>query len=236
MDASKTSVKKHIWNHLGTTLIEMVVSFALLGIFVSASTVIIFNVTNLYYHVRGENYARQVGDIITGKISAEIEGALYNERNAVMNPYVDTKTYTEASEEGEPHNGNALVLYDETDTGLRMFAQNGVFRMYYFPIRIQDSTGNLSKDLKGTYWEFDKNIYNGYTIESMDFAPADSALNATLAAEYEVAVPDVTEYPGNILVVYMKMTSGQYGSFTVCRYVKLYNVPETAGSINVVEP
>ena len=36
----------------GMTLIEMVVSFALLSLFISAAAVVIFNVTNLYYHVR----------------------------------------------------------------------------------------------------------------------------------------------------------------------------------------
>ena len=41
--------------NLGMTMVEMIVSFALLSIIVAASTVIISNVTVLYYKVKGEN-------------------------------------------------------------------------------------------------------------------------------------------------------------------------------------
>ena len=65
----------------GTTLVEMIVSFTLLAIFVSASVIVIANVTTLYYRVRGENYARQIGDIVTNKIASEVSGAEYSTRN-----------------------------------------------------------------------------------------------------------------------------------------------------------
>ena len=71
----------------GTTLIEMVISFALLGLFVACATVVITYVTNLYYHVRGESYARQVGDIVVNKIQSEIAGATYNAGDGF--PYID---------------------------------------------------------------------------------------------------------------------------------------------------
>ncbi|MCR5849072.1 MAG: hypothetical protein K6G75_13285 [Lachnospiraceae bacterium] len=210
----------------GTTILEMVVSFTLLAIFLSASVVIISNVTMLYYRVRGENYARQVGDIVVNKIASEISGAQYNEKDSSSDPYIisgsDYKT-----EIGYPKtiDGDAIVLYDRTNTKVGIFASDGILKIYYYPITDEtDSTG--ANDRKELYWNFDKNIYNGYEIESLEFAPADSAKNVGLASLYGISDTDISDYNSNVIAVYMQINSNKYGSFSICRYVKLYNYPE----------
>ena len=208
----------------GSTLIEMVVSFALLAIFVSTSVVIISNVTNLYYHVRGESYARQIGDIVVNKISSEVSQAMYNKKNSASNPTIYSEDYLNG-DTSEKINGNSIELYDRTNTRIRIYSSDGILKIYYYPITDETvSTGE--NDLESVYWTFDKNIYNGYEIEDLQFAPANSSMNESLANAYEVPDTDITEYNSNVIAVYMKIKSDKYGTFNVCRYVRLYNQPE----------
>ena len=68
-------IGKPLTGNAGTTLVEMIVCFALLAIFVTAAASIIASTTNLYYQVKGETYSGQVSDILTEKIASTVEGA-----------------------------------------------------------------------------------------------------------------------------------------------------------------
>lgn len=201
----------------GMTLIEMVVSFMLLSLFVSAAAVVIFNITNLYYHVRGENYARQVADIVVNKISSEITGAVYNDGFDAYNPH-----FCATDMKGNAISGNALELCDRTNTKVRMYAQNGILKVYYH--EIVDET-NPSNDRKAVEWNYDKTVYNGYSIESIQFAQA-SKLSSTQKEEFGISDVSPSDYADNVIVVYIRMVSGKYGPFTICRFVRMYNAPE----------
>ena len=213
----------------GTTLIEMVVSFALLGIFVAMSTVIISNVTGLYYRVRGENYARQVGDIVINKVSSEISGSIYEKRNYSLNPKIDLDEEFTLVENGVVNtvetSGNSIVLYDRTDTGVRMYASDGILQIYYIPIEDEITPEN---NRTGVIWKFDPQIYNGYKITRMVFAPANQTENQAYAAAFEMEEPEISDYDANVIAVYMSLESGKYGRFNICRYVRLYNASESA--------
>lgn len=207
----------------GTTLIEMVISFALLGLFVASSTVIITYVTNLYYHVRGESYSRQVGDIVVNKIQKEVAGALYTAGDGY--PLIDT-----TDSEDEDITGNSISLYNREDTGMRIFAADGILQIYYFDIT---DMNNHDNDRKGVYWTFDKKMYNGYEITDLRFAQANTALNSQYADLYEVADTNPDDYGSNILAVYITLNSGRYGNFKICRYIKMYNYPDESFSVTV---
>jgi len=213
----------------GTTLIEMVVSFALLGIFVAMSTVIISNVTGLYYHVRGESYARQVGDIVVNKVSSEISGSFYETRNNTLNARVDVNSdftiMLNNSESTVTPDGNSIVLYDRTNTGVRIYASEGVLQIYYLPIDDQITPENTRE---GVVWKFDPQIYNGYEIKALYFAPANQEVNKTIADLFDMEEPSTGSYDADVVAVYMKLQSGRYGSFDICRYVRMYNVSDSA--------
>ena len=204
----------------GTTLVEMVVSFTLLAIFVSVSVVIISNVTVLYYRVRGESYARQVGDIITNKVASEISGAQYSVKNTESNFIIESssdfktrindegKDYTLLKNFNESIDGNVVTLYDRTNTRISVYSSKGIMNILYYPIK-DETVDNQSRDREPIIWTFDDKIYNGYFIESMQFSKADS-----------------NEYPPNIVVLNMKLKSNKYGEFDICRYIKMYNYPD----------
>ena len=209
-------------NNKGMTLIEMIVCFALLSIFVTVSTLVISNVITLYYRVRGESYARQVGDIVMKKITSEIAGAEYSgeDGESSINPFIQDSGVNDGK------SGNAIVLVDNTDTKIKLYAEDGILKIFYYAISdIEDATNNRSSVI----WTFDKKMYNGYQIDSLDFAQACSSKNTALATKYDVTA--TTDYPTNVIVVYMKLSSPKYGKFTIVRYVKMYNAPETGATI-----
>lgn len=202
------------------TLIEMVVSFALLSLFVSAAAVVIFNITNLYYHVRGENYARQIADIMVNKVSSEIAGAAYMD-GFDMNKFYSTDVA------GNAISGNALELCDRTNTKVRMYAQDGILKVYYHSIEDELDHNN---DRNAVFWNYDKTVYNGYRIEEMEFAQA-SKLTDSQKETFGITDTDPSDYDDNVIVVYIRMVSGKYGPFTICRFIRMYNAPESGYTI-----
>ena len=146
------------------------------------STVIISNVTGLYYHVRGESYARQVGDIVVNKVSSEISGSFYETRNNTLNARVDVNSdftiMLNNSESTVTPDGNSIVLYDRTNTGVRIYASEGVLQIYYLPIDDQITPENTRE---GVVWKFDPQIYNGYEIKALYFARLIRRVNKTIA-------------------------------------------------------
>ena len=86
---------------------------------------------------------------------------------------------------------------------------------------------------KPVYWTFDKKMYNGYEITDLQFAQANSNLNAQIAADYEISGTNPTNYGADILAVYLTMESGKYGSYKICRYIKMYNFPSENFEITI---
>ena len=73
---SSVKKKKRILNNDGLTLIELIVTFALLGLFMVAASKVISDTVNVYYSAKSIQTGMQVSSIISTKISGEIEGAL----------------------------------------------------------------------------------------------------------------------------------------------------------------
>ena len=87
----------------GSTLVEMIVCFALLGIFMACAAALITSITSIYYTIKGEIYSREVSDIVMTKIVSEIDGAMYFEKLPTANPTIS-----------EDH--KSIAFSDKTDT------------------------------------------------------------------------------------------------------------------------
>lgn len=208
-------------NNFGSTLVEMVVCFALLSIFITSAAMIIASVTNLYYQVKGETYARQVADILTEKIAAEIEGAKYNDELAfgeAGNPVVKYETDMTLSPSEKI---STVTLYDRTDTLVTIYAdaESGEVLFSYAPISRQDYVRD------GTVWRFDKGVYNKYIVTDLKFVPGNKS-----PVEYGVdiakyGVENTALYDQNVIVVFLTIDSPRYGSYRTVRPVKMYYVP-----------
>lgn len=59
----------------GNTLVEMIVSFVILGIFVAAAAAIMVNCINVYYRMTSANTGTQIAQIVLNKTEAELTKA-----------------------------------------------------------------------------------------------------------------------------------------------------------------
>ena len=216
----RKKVNRKRFKNSGMTLVEMIVSFALLSLIVAASTVIISNVTTLYYKVRGENYARQVSDIVMTRITSEIAGAKYSRKNISSNPSIASDS-------------NSIELYDKTNTRLIISVSNeGILNIIYPEIDDKIETENSRVAVE---WKFDKNIYNGFVIEELKFAQPSKNKNAGIAEGYGLTGINSGDYPDNVVAGYMKLKSPKYGEFSMYKYVRIYEAEGESFNMESVE-
>lgn len=215
----------------GSTLIEMIVCFALLGIFMSAAAVVISNVTNIYYDVKGQSYGRQVADLLLSKITGEIEGA----KLAGDNKYTHPVIYQDPADAlAGNRSGYKIDLYDRTDTHIQIYAEDGLIKIRYFEINPpkEDSTEEYRKNHRDeVIWTFDDAVYMGYVVKSLRFVPANQGTGTSDSETLENAAYDQqtvgeNDYPGNVVGVYLTLESSQYGEFYAYRYVKMHDMTD----------
>lgn len=204
----------------GTTLVELVVTFALLGLFAVGTTQMISSALKAYHQVRGLNYARQVSDTLMEKITGEIEGAQVSvSQGAEENLDKTLKIYA---------SGDVIELYDRTGSHIGISAsshksdirncettkqyETDQLLIYYYPVTsvTSDSSGNEITNVRyeAVDWVYDKTAYMGFELESLKFSQAD---------------PAGVIYPKNIIKVVMDLKSGGYGTYKSVRYVECYN-------------
>ncbi len=220
-------------NSQGSTLVEMIVVFALLSIFMVAASTIVANIISTYYHVKGETYARQVSDIVMEKAVSEIEGAKYSDGAETDIPVFggDKSLYF----------GDTLSLYDRTDTHITMSSKERSVGSEYKELYVDYSrityTADDLEDLsrEATSWKFDTNVYNGYGITELVFARADKLGTICDTFDYNNKDPENYHYymdkvadgtyPSNVVAVFMTLKSPKYGEYRSVKFVTMYNFP-----------
>ncbi len=209
----KNILRKMKKSNKGTTLVEMIVSFALLAIFLVCAGTIISLITGMYYHIKGETYAKQVSDIVLEKVASEVEGAKYEEpvtegEESAINPVIAPDF-------------SSMTLYDRTFTKVTMVKTDGLLEVRYSKFE-NDETPEASRN--GTIWRFDKNVYNGYSIDSLKFVSGSKISSFDDAADYGFKETDL-KYNDNIVVVFLKLTNPKYYDYYSYRVIKMHNVP-----------
>lgn len=208
-----------IKNNKGSTLVEMIVSFALLSIFLASAAVIIGLIATMYFEVKGETYANQVSDILLEKTVSEIEGALYTEGDIINNPRID----------GDVNNsfGSSLSVIDKTDTSVTIKVENSRLILNYDEIRDEQNEAN---NRNATTWRFDSGVYNGFEITDFKLIRGDAISNhSSETSEYGITA-SVGDYSKNVVLILLTLNSPRYGDYKSYRFVKMYNVPESIPS------
>ncbi len=222
---------KNALNSHGSTLIEMIVSFAMLSILMAVFFAIVTMITGMYYEIKGETYASQVSDIVIGKISSEIEGAKYSDGADTDIPlFGDDKAL---------FIGDTLSLYDKTDTHITMGTKSLPTSEEYKSLYVDYSTiiyttpekVNLSRE--ATTWQFDSNAYNGFGITELKFVRADmlGTVDDNGLFDYDgektfyMNHVDNNVYPSNVIAVFLTIKSPKYGEYRTVKFVNMYNFP-----------
>ena len=132
-------MKKIKDNRRGSTLVEVIVTFALIGMFLLAATTAVSAAMNAFYRMESLSRAIVVSDTILDKAQGEL---------------------SLASADG------ALLCLGSESSGDDWWKTasgdgKGRFSLYYYPVKDSSS--------QGTDWTFDENFYQGFWIEDLSF-------------------------------------------------------------------
>lgn len=185
----------------GTTLVEMVVVFALLSIFMVSVTQVISAGIMLFNNINFMGTNMEVSDMVLTKVGGVLESA-----NGEM----------EAPKITADANGNSKVsMYDRNRTKINLLVENKKLKIVYPTVESDGSpTTNIGIDgerqaLSPYIWTFSEKSYHGYLIESLTIEEAGA------------------EYPDNVYKITLVLGREGMGEYTSCKYVKCYSLPET---------
>lgn len=204
--------KFHTMNQ-GLTLVEMIVTFMLIGLFMIAASKVIANTVSVYYEAKGTANGMQVSAIIASKIRGEIEGArnatitteVKNEdgtTSKVTQPYVmRLSTDTTLGGQNETSGYNKIEFTDAQGSHVYIGVnENGYLVVHYYPVVV------ASGEVKSTNWVFDQKAYMGYSIKELKFTQPGG------------------NYADNIIYMSLTLHSSRYGDFTYTEYIQCYNL------------
>ena len=184
----------------GTTLVELVVTFALLALFMVSATFIIVYTTQLYYNTKGETNGLEVSNMISERVIGQIEGA------KPSNPPI----VTEDANEDSSTDIDSIYFTDATGSKVTITAQaqsvGGVTDGKKYICVRYDEVGEGPVKYDAVDWRFDSNAYMGYEVKALNF-------------EYPG-----TEYPENVLKMTLTLFSDKYGEYTTEYFIKCANV------------
>ncbi|MBQ9608259.1 MAG: prepilin-type N-terminal cleavage/methylation domain-containing protein [Lachnospiraceae bacterium] len=213
-------MNKRKLNNKGMTLVELIVTFALLGLFMVAAGKVIADTVNLYYKAKSIQTGMQVSSILSTKISGEIEGAL---TDGTLDSSSDAVIII--SEDGNKielidNAANHIYITNNVESG----DDAGYLLIYYFPIVDDEDNPSTASDSK---WTFDKKAYMGYKIKELKFKKLE---NLT-----DTSDEDYGKYAGNIIRMTLTLTSERYGDYTTTTYIECYNFVDLSDTIRIIE-
>ncbi len=187
-------------NDSGVTLVELIVTFALLGIFLVAASGVIIYVMRIYYQASGSSNGLQVSTIISNKIVAQIEGSLGPDPKVTKNVIV--------SEGGIRI--DSIYLMDKTGSKVTISASPQTFsdgsqKGMYMNIHYDEVTEHGAVKYKAVDWRFDAKAYMGYTVKELTFDDPGA------------------DYPSNVVKMTLVLHSDRYGDYTTTSYIKCVN-------------
>lgn len=186
-------------NISGTTLVELVVTFALMGIFIIAATFVITSSVRLFYQMRSVADSAIVSDLILEKVVGEISAADVEQEG---------KSSGYCFWLGDKNQGEDWIAFcNRSGSPVSIFAQDGRLVVRYYEDTEESITENLAVEPAWEMdWSFDDNVYMGYEITELKFSQ-----------------PQPSSHP-NVIRVDLTMKNTRTGyEYTTHRYARNYN-------------
>lgn len=194
----KTIITRVKENRRGATLVEVMVTFALIGLFLLAATTAVSAAMNAFYRMEAISRAIVVSDTILDKAQGELSGARADGASLCL---------------GGASNGDGwwstICFYTANGSPVRIQSEDagdgkGKFSLYYYPVQ-DTSLNNTSGNSSGTDWTFDEKFYQGFWISALSFRWNGSS-----------------EEPNNIIEINLELTNGT-ASYSQTRFVQCTN-------------
>lgn len=192
----RKKTKKRKLNNSGFTLVEMIVSFALLAIFFTVSTKVIMYTVTLYHQAKGVSYGLEVSNMVSSKIAGMLSGAI-------------AETEAEEPKLSSDGNGSVIHFFDATGSEVTISAKDvwGTGRNYvnirYEGVPNSDGTGYQVEPVD---WYFAKGTYMDFSVSEFTIEKLGSI------------------YPDNVVRLKLKLTSPRYGEYSATKYIRCVNV------------
>lgn len=198
-------------NNMGTTLIELMTAFALLGMFMVQASLVISSITSAYYNIKGTDMGMQVADVLLDKIAAQLENA--------QNVSVQSEDYMDSS--NMPLTGSLIIAADAVEfrngSGSHVKIcvdgegnQRYLALHYYAVSAVNEETGVSEEIYKAVDWKYDSAMYMGYYISDIRFSQAGE------------------DYDSNIIRVELELESSLYGGYKTQQLIRCYNLDSSS--------
>lgn len=143
----------------GTTLAEMIVTFALIGIFLVAAAGVISSAVILHSNLSGAMYAQSVGEILIDKLTGEIAAAQPGSGRSLVIGESQTAGGTV---------GEGVAFYDRDGNEVRCFVREGRLVFAYEESVTINELGEVLVSPQRE-WQLDDKAYMGYQVTDMQF-------------------------------------------------------------------
>lgn len=168
------------------TLAEMIVTFALLAIFMLAAAQVISYVIGIYYNAKTINYGMQVANFVNNKIAGEVENA-----GDVILKDAGAPVYVKCE---KPANSDhkeidSIEFVNKYGSDITMTVNDAGYLSIAYP-SVEDSSGN---GYEAVNWAYDEGTYMGYVINGLRFYSPGS------------------EYPDNVIMYSVSLYNEKYG-------------------------
>lgn len=171
MEASTTLRR----NNRGTTLAEMIVTFALVGIFMVSAAAVISSAILMHSELSAVMYAESVGEMLLDKVTGELSGA--------QNKGSQSMKLTEAAGTGET-TGDRVAFYDRDGRETELYVKDGRLILHYgAQVTVADNGEVLTSPEQD--WQFDDKAYMGYRIRDIGIEqlPKSNVIEVTITLQ-----------------------------------------------------
>lgn len=179
----------------GLTMTEMIVTFALLALFMVAATKVISYVVGIYYASSGNTHGLEVSNMISGKIVGMLEGA-----DASMNPIIKSDGSDIDQITFVDQNGSTITISASGQANEEGLTQGMYINIHYGEV----TEGPVA--YSEVDWRFDKMAYMGYIVKKLKFENAGD------------------EYEDNVIRMTLVVGSDRYGDFKTEKYIKCVKI------------
>lgn len=146
----------------GITLTEMIITFALVGIFMAAAVSVITSAVITNSELTASMYAQSVGEMLLDKVTGELAAAQAYEGCSLM--IGDT-------EKAGGTQGNGVAFYDRDGKAVLCMVQDGLLKFrYQESVDVTDQGEILIQAQQD--WTLDAKAYMGFRITDMQIARA----------------------------------------------------------------
>lgn len=223
----------------GVTMVELIVTFALISIFVVLSGQIIASAITVYTRIQNVEYGKQVSDTIMNKIAGELSGAQVasiqydspvSDPAASPDPYT-IKLYNSDRTVSAPGKGCDTIEFRD-ENGSRVKIHKGRPKSYSYNATNNSENATSYDNNNPVNW--DKQLIVHYFVTKSGtgaeaiYEPVDWTFDKKIYQGFHIekltfSRPDYNVYPWNIIKVELELASDAHGTYKTTRYIECYN-------------